>query len=112
LLSNAVKYTPEHGTVTVTAGGDGDGGKADESGTATVTVADTGIGVPAEEYPRLFDRFFRASTAVESGITGTGLGLAVTKAVVEAHGGTITAAPRQGGGTVFTVRLPTAGPAS
>ncbi|GAT64628.1 multi-sensor signal transduction histidine kinase [Planomonospora sphaerica] len=141
LLSNAVKYTPEHGTVTVTAGCDAapapdgprhgapghngrrsrkhGGGEASpqeaetcRSGTVTVTVADTGIGVPAEEYPCLFDRFFRASTARRAGITGTGLGLAVTKAVVEAHGGTVTAAPGEGGGTVFTVRLPTAGPAS
>ncbi|GAT64471.1 multi-sensor hybrid histidine kinase [Planomonospora sphaerica] len=111
LLSNAVKYTPEHGTVTVTAGCDG--GHGDEgctSGTVAVTVADTGIGIPAEEYPRLFDRFFRASTARRAGITGTGLGLAVTKAIVEAHGGTVTAAPGEGGGTVFTVRLPAAGP--
>ncbi|WP_449061535.1 sensor histidine kinase [Planomonospora algeriensis] len=60
----------------------------------------------AEQYDELFSRFFRASTATESGIKGTGLGLALTKAIVEAHGGTITATPREGGGTVFTVRLP------
>ncbi len=75
-----------------------------------MAVADTGIGVPAEEYPRLFDRFFRSSTAQRAGIKGTGLGLAITKAIVEAHGGSVAAAPRQGGGTVFTVRLPTADP--
>ncbi|GAA3137062.1 hypothetical protein GCM10010466_29860 [Planomonospora alba] len=102
LLSNAVRYTPEGGSVLVTADrrGGGDGGEA------VVTVADTGIGIPAEQYPRLFTRFFRASTARRAGIEGTGLGLAVTKAVVQAHGGTVTAAPRAGGGTVFTVRLP------
>nr|WP_269435880.1 ATP-binding protein [Planomonospora sphaerica] len=77
-----------------------------------MVVADTGIGIPAEQYGQLFSRFFRASTAREAGIPGTGLGLAITKAIVEAHGGAITAAPREGDGTVFTVRLPTAGPAS
>nr|WP_260408560.1 PAS domain-containing sensor histidine kinase [Planomonospora venezuelensis] len=128
LLSNAIKYTPDGGTVTVTAGCDGestgngacrkgdgrkgdgrkgDGRKGDgRKGTVVLTVADTGIGIPAEQYPRLFDRFFRASTAVDSGIKGTGLGLAITKSIVEAHGGGIVAAPREGGGTVFTVRLP------
>jgi signal transduction histidine kinase len=120
LLSNAVKYTPEGGSVAVTAGCGEDGGDCGEDhgggehrgGTVTLTVADTGIGVPTEQYPRLFDRFFRASTAHEAGIKGTGLGLAVTKAIVEAHGGTITAAPREGGGTSFTVRLPAGPPAS
>jgi PAS domain S-box-containing protein len=102
LLSNAIKYTPTGGAVAVGLGGD------DADGTAVVTIADTGIGVPAEQYPQLFGRFFRASTAVESGIKGTGLGLAVTRAIVEAHGGTVAAAPREGGGTVFTVRLPAA----
>ncbi|MFB9722875.1 ATP-binding protein [Planobispora longispora] len=101
LLSNAIRYTPPGGTVFLTVGCD------DE---AVVTVADTGIGVPAEQYPQLFDRFFRASTALASGVKGTGLGLAITRAIVEAHGGTVTAQPREGGGTVFTVRLPAASP--
>ncbi|WP_449064876.1 ATP-binding protein [Planomonospora algeriensis] len=109
LLSNAVKYTPDGGEITVTARSGGEGEERGEGRGGTVTVADTGIGIPAEQYPRLFSRFFRASTAVESGIKGTGLGLAVTRAIVEAHGGTITASPREGGGTVFTLRLP-AGP--
>ncbi|MBG0817684.1 ATP-binding protein [Planomonospora sp. ID82291] len=102
LLSNAIRYTPVGGSVTVTAEGKGD--------ETIISVADTGIGVPAEEYPRLFDRFFRASTAQEAGVEGTGLGLAVTRAIVEAHGGSVAAAPRKGGGTVFTVRLPAADP--
>jgi PAS domain S-box-containing protein len=103
LLSNAIKYTPPGGTVTVTAGpATGGGGDA----AVVLTIADTGIGIPAEQYGQLFSRFFRASTAKEAGVKGTGLGLAVTKAIVEAHGGTITAAPRDGGGTVFTVCLP------
>ncbi|MFB9889678.1 ATP-binding protein [Planobispora takensis] len=98
LLSNAIRYTPEDGVVTVTSG--------EEDDCATVIVADTGIGIPAEQYPRLFDRFFRASTALESGVKGTGLGLAITKAIVDAHGGVIEACPGRERGTVFTVRLP------
>ena len=98
LLSNAVKYTLPGGTVTVTARHD--------DGQIVLTVADTGIGIPTEQYPQLFGRFFRASTATGLGIKGTGLGLAVTKAIVEAHGGTITAAPGTNCGTRFTVTLP------
>ncbi|MBG0815657.1 ATP-binding protein [Planomonospora sp. ID82291] len=105
LLSNAIKYTPGGGTVAVTAvpphGGDGGSPRM-----VAVTVADSGIGIPAEQYEHLFSRFFRASSARAAGIKGTGLGLAITRAIVNAHGGTITAAPREGGGTAFTVRLP------
>jgi PAS domain S-box-containing protein len=103
LLSNAIKYTPSGGTVTVTAEPAG-GVYAGEE--VMLTVADTGIGIPAEQYGQLFHRFFRASTAKEAGVKGTGLGLAITKAIVTAHGGTITASPRDGGGTIFTVCLP------
>ncbi|MET7423565.1 ATP-binding protein [Dactylosporangium sp. NPDC005555] len=99
LLSNAVKYTPAGGTVTVTATGDA-------SGAATVSVTDTGIGIPAEQYQQLFTRFFRASTALAQGIKGTGLGLAVTKAIIDAHHGTIAAAPADPTGTTFTFTLP------
>ncbi|GAA0553087.1 ATP-binding protein [Paractinoplanes ferrugineus] len=98
LLSNALKYTLPGGTVAVTARGDGGG--------VVLTIVDSGIGIPAEQYPRLFDRFFRASTATERGIKGTGLGLAVTKAIIEAHHGTITAGPGPDRGTCFTVTLP------
>ncbi|MCM4082621.1 PAS domain-containing sensor histidine kinase [Paractinoplanes hotanensis] len=99
LVSNAVKYTPDGGAVTVTARLAGD---------VVIEVADTGIGVPADEYDRLFERFFRASNAVRQGTEGTGLGLAITKAIVDAHGGRITAAPAAGAdaGSVFTVVLP------
>ncbi len=99
LLSNAIKYTPEGGRVTVTAGTGGDG--------VTIEISDTGIGIPAEQYPRLFSRFFRATNATRQGIKGTGLGLAVTKAIIDAHQGTLAARPAEGGGTTFTVTLPT-----
>jgi signal transduction histidine kinase len=98
LLSNAVKYTLPGGAVTVTA--------QHSDNRVVLTIADTGIGIPAEQYPQLFDRFFRASTATGLGIKGTGLGLAVTKAIVETHGGTVTAGPGPDGGTRFTVSLP------
>ncbi|MBM2619628.1 PAS domain S-box protein [Actinoplanes sp. LDG1-06] len=98
LISNAIKYTPAGGHVTVTAETGGDG--------VTVEISDTGIGIPAEQYPHLFSRFFRASNASREGIKGTGLGLAVTKAIVEAHQGTLAARPAEGGGTTFTVTLP------
>ena len=98
LLSNAVKYTPAGGTITITATGDGD--------TARVCVTDTGIGIPTDQYPHLFSRFFRATTATQNGIKGTGLGLAITKAIITAHHGTITAHPADNGGTTFTIELP------
>ncbi|MBO3741132.1 ATP-binding protein [Actinoplanes flavus] len=98
LLSNAIKYTPGGGTATVTA-------HADDT-TVTIDITDTGIGIPAEQYPKLFTRFFRATTATDRKIKGTGLGLAVTKAIVDAHDGTITAQPAPTGGTTFTVTLP------
>lgn len=101
LLSNAVKYTPAGGSVTVAASGSA-------AGVASVSISDTGIGIPAEQYQQLFTRFFRASTALAHGIKGTGLGLAVTKAIVDAHGGTITATPAEPAGTAFTFTLPTA----
>ncbi|GAA0582667.1 hypothetical protein GCM10010172_79760 [Paractinoplanes ferrugineus] len=99
LVSNAIKYTPLGGTVTV---------RAHRLGTGiAIEVSDTGIGIPLEQYAHLFSRFFRASNATQAGIKGTGLGLAVTKAIVEAHAGAISAGPAPGGGTTFTVVLPT-----
>ncbi len=102
LVSNAIKYTPGGGRVTVEVTGD------EREGT-TLTVTDTGIGIPEDERHRLFERFFRTSTARSAGVPGTGLGLAVVRTIVERHGGTIAAAPGPDGvGTVFTVRLPPA----
>jgi signal transduction histidine kinase len=75
-----------------------------------VAVSDTGMGVPASEQRRLFDRFFRASSALERAIEGTGLGLTIARAIVDAHGGAITFTSVEGEGTTFRVRLPLAGP--
>ncbi|MFC7534531.1 ATP-binding protein [Actinoplanes sp. GCM10030250] len=101
LLSNAIKYTPTGGTITITA-------TADDSGrTITWTVTDTGIGIPAAERPRLFRRFYRASTALDRRIPGTGLGLVIARTIIERHHGTITLADHTGPGTTFTIELPT-----
>jgi signal transduction histidine kinase len=96
LLSNAVKFTPEGGDVFVTL--------ATSDETAQLEVRDTGVGIPEDEVKRLFERFFRASTA--QNIQGTGLGLSITKAIVEAHGGTISVRSTVGAGTTLTVDLP------
>ena len=102
LISNAVKFTGDGGHVTVTV--------ADDAGTGSVSVADDGIGIPHEEQPQIFSRFFRATTATRRAIPGTGLGLAISRALVEQHGGTITLASREGEGTTVTMSLPVATP--
>ena len=73
-----------------------------------IEVSDTGIGIPETERERLFERFFRASTAVSRQIPGTGLGLHIAQAIVHAHGGRITVASTVGAGTTFRVELPPA----
>jgi signal transduction histidine kinase len=105
LVSNGIKYTPRGGvvSVTLTFSGGGFGGDV-----ATILVADTGIGIPAAEEEQVFGRFFRTSTARDSGIQGSGLGLAITRGIVEAHGGTIGFESVEGEGTTFRVTLPNA----
>ncbi|MEA5363518.1 SpoIIE family protein phosphatase [Amycolatopsis sp., V23-08] len=97
LLSNALKFTFE-GAITVTTRADGD--------QAAVTVADTGIGVPEGELPRLFQRFHRIENARARSTEGSGIGLALAQEIVDLHGGTITAHSVEGEGTTFTIRLP------
>jgi signal transduction histidine kinase len=96
LLSNAVKFTPAGGSVFVTVSA------SDEA--AHVEVRDTGVGIPEDENERLFERFFRASTAAN--IKGTGLGLSIVRSIIEAHGGTISVRSRVGVGTTVAVDLP------
>ncbi|XVV08592.1 ATP-binding protein [Actinoplanes sp. CA-131856] len=105
LLSNAIKYTPAGGTITVTADSD------DQADAVTWTVADTGIGIPAADRPHLFRRFYRASTALDRRIPGTGLGLVITRTIIERHHGSITLADTAGPGSTFTIRLPRSKPA-
>jgi signal transduction histidine kinase len=104
LVSNAIKYTPHHGGVSITMTRTGD--------TATIAVSDTGIGIPKDEQAQMFGRFFRTTNARDSGIEGTGLGLAITRGIVEAHGGTITFDSIEGAGTTFRITLPRAHDAS
>jgi PAS domain S-box-containing protein len=103
LLSNAIKYTPAGGTITVTV-------TVEDDTWIRWNVTDTGIGIPPAERPRLFRRFYRASTAVDRRIPGTGLGLVITRTIIERHHGTIALADHPGPGTTFTIRLPTKPP--
>jgi PAS domain S-box-containing protein len=99
VIGNAVKYSTTGTPVRVDVRGEGGTG-------AVVTVRDDGVGIPADELPRVFERFYRASTA--RGIKGSGIGLSGSKPLVEQHGGTITVASAEGQGTTVTVRLPRA----
>jgi signal transduction histidine kinase len=71
-----------------------------------VVVADTGMGIPADELPQVFDRFFRAANAQSEVVPGTGLGLAIVREIVQAHGGEVTASSVLGEGTTFRISLP------
>jgi signal transduction histidine kinase len=97
LLSNALKFSPDGGEVVVVVSVDGGG--------AVLTVADQGLGIPADDLDRVFDRRYRGANVVGR-VPGTGLGLAAVRQVVEAHGGSIAVATREGVGTTFRVWLP------
>jgi signal transduction histidine kinase len=71
-----------------------------------IQVADSGVGIPPEDQARLFDRLYRASSATENHVPGTGLGLTIVKAIVEAHGGSVSVASTPSEGSTFTISLP------
>ena len=98
LVSNAVKYTPHGGNVTIRL--------ADHGDEASVTIEDTGIGIPEEALPHLFTEFYRAPNAKDVESKGTGLGLAIVKDTVTRLGGYVTVQSKQGTGTRFTVVFP------
>jgi two-component system phosphate regulon sensor histidine kinase PhoR len=104
LLDNAIKFTPEGGAVEVSV--------RRENGGAALTISDSGRGIPEEDLPRIFERFYRVERSRSREEGGTGLGLAIAKHIVDAHGGRISAHSRPGGGSVFTVVLPGASPHS
>jgi signal transduction histidine kinase len=102
MVTNAIKYTPQGGTVSL--------GLEEQHDAVIFTVRDTGIGIAAGDLPHIFERFWRADPARSrtGDRPGIGLGLAITKWIVEAHGGSITVQSRPGRGTLFTVWLPKA----
>lgn len=107
LLDNAVKYTPRNGTITVAGRLAPETiGKASSNQFIELTVSDTGIGIPALDRPRVFERFYRVDKARSRELGGTGLGLAIVKHIVEGHGGQVWAEANQPQGTRFVVRLP------
>jgi len=98
LLGNALKFTPAGGRVTLRTGPEGSG--------AVLTVDDTGIGIPADELPHIFERFWRGQAAAQT--SGSGIGLAIAAELASAHGGTLTATSQPGKGTRLTLTLPSA----
>ena len=98
LISNALKFTPAGGRVDVRV--------IDRRDRVVIEVADTGLGIATADQRRLFERFYRTSAATEAAIPGVGLGLSVSKAIVEGHGGTIDVSSEEGRGTTFTIELP------
>jgi heavy metal sensor kinase len=98
LLTNAIQYNPSGGEVRLKL--------ESRPGLAVLTVADTGPGISNEDLPHVFERFYRGDKSRTTSNGNAGLGLAIAKAIVEAHGGTIEVASQTGTGTTFTVRLP------
>ena len=98
LILNALNYTPDHGSVTLQVRRDRD--------QVLVTITDTGVGIPFQEQPLIFDRFYRGRQAVDANISGTGLGLSIVKEIVERHRGQIEVNSELEKGSTFTVRLP------
>lgn len=95
LISNAIKFTPRGGTVSVSA--------RVEGGNLYINIDDTGIGIPCQDISRIFKKYYRSAGA--SGFKGTGLGLAISRAIVEAHGGDISVESTEGKGSSFTVMI-------
>jgi PAS domain S-box-containing protein len=100
LISNALKFTPAGGRVEVRA--------SERNGRARIEIADTGTGISPAEQERLFERFYRTAQAQTDAVPGVGLGLSIAKAIVEAHGGTISCESVEGAGTTFAIELPLA----
>jgi two-component system, OmpR family, phosphate regulon sensor histidine kinase PhoR len=98
LVDNAIKYTPDGGRIRLSA-------KSDDS-SVVIEVTDSGIGIPPEDLPRVFERFYRVDKSRSREMGGTGLGLSIVKHVVQVHGGTVEVESTVGGGSTFRVKLP------
>ena len=98
LVANAVAYTPQGGAVII-------GAKADRAA-IQIEVSDTGVGIPSEALPRVFDRFYRVDTSRSQNLGGTGLGLAIVQSIMQLHGGNAEIASQLGHGTRVTLRVP------
>jgi signal transduction histidine kinase len=98
LLSNAIKYTPEGGSVRITV--------KDTPKNGVIIVKDTGIGIPKDELPLIFERFYRTDKSRSRRTGGAGIGLTIAKSVVEAHGGSVTVESGTEQGSEFTVEIP------
>ncbi len=98
IIENAIKYTPDGGRITVTLGRSGRD--------AVLEIADTGVGIPEEDVPHVFDRFYRVDKARSRDTGGTGLGLSIVQQIIRLHAGSVTVQSERGKGTTFIVQLP------
>src|SRR5690606_7156605 len=98
LLSNAVKYTDEGGQISVST--------YIKNNKFTVSISDTGIGIPKEQHTYIFEHYYRATNAVNSNVVGSGIGLLLTKKLVELHNGKLSFESEAGRGSVFSVSFP------
>jgi two-component system phosphate regulon sensor histidine kinase PhoR len=98
LIDNAIHYNKQRGEIRIAA--------AAQNGTVRLSVTDTGNGIPSEELPRIFERFYRVDKARSRDSGGTGLGLSIVKHAIESQGGSITVASKLGAGSTFTIQLP------
>jgi len=98
LLGNAIKFTPSGGQINVLM-------QKSNSG-FEISIRDTGIGIPSEDMPLLFTRFFRGTNAIKNEISGTGIGLFIVQSILEKHGGSIKVRSELGKGSQFTIWLP------
>ncbi len=101
LLTNAINYTPQGGSVRIASAV----AVEDNFTWVTISVSDTGVGIPPEEMPRIFERFYRGSASRETGAPGTGLGLAISREIIDRMGGRITVESIPGSGSTFTLWL-------
>jgi signal transduction histidine kinase len=102
LLSNAIKYSPDNTEITVIAAREGE--------SIAISVADQGYGIPEDDLPRVFEKFYRVPRVEDAGVPGTGLGLALVREIAELHGGSVTAASKLNTGSTFTLRIPLVAP--